>query len=295
MAKNKGLVAFIDSMLPSFERTIIENELTRLFKQMEEILLPATEINDTVIDRSKVYAVLAKELGRNGNDFKGRPSHYINSVIAKAINEKDDLFKLIEKVFSREVEREGLDYKRANILHFISLLEFVIDYGMKFYLSSTKEVMDNKYHVVDKEEYAFASNHGNATKFAHLLKALEKGFKGIDKALKPVEGTVVDLDDIELFETMAGVDADPLKVGFYTIDYSPFYLVGKVFNSVYVWLFEYKKHQRDKLEQHVMYLKRKRDAGEGDLESLEKIINHHSGRLNILDAEIEEELENARN
>lgn len=296
MAKNTGLVTFIDSMLPSFERTIIEKELERLFKQMEELVLPATEIGDQVISRSKTYGILERELKRNGNAFKGRPSFYVNSVVAKVVDEQRDLFSLIEKIFSKEVEREGLDYKRAHLLHFISLLEFFNDYCMKFYLSATKEIMENEYHPVDKEEKHFAQDHNNAIKFAHILKALEKGFKGIDKALEPVKGTHVDLDDVELFEAMAGADADPLKVGFYTVDYSPFYLVGKVYNAIYVWLFEYKKHQRDKLEQHVAFLNRKKASGDiKDMKNIEEVISHHSNRLNRLNAEIEEELDNARN
>lgn len=294
--RNSGIWDFVDTILPSFERIQILDEVERVIKDTKEVVLPGLDINDETIRSSATHNMVFNALNRSGGKlFKGNVVNYIKKVTELTIDGKDDLIKLVEKTFNRKISKEGLDYKRGHLLHLVSLLEFYNRYAIQFLLVTTKEVLDDKYYPVDKVESMFVKDSDNINKFVAVCHALEHEFKNYTKLMVKVDGITMDEDTREVTETTLGEDADPLSVGFYTVDFNPFYLIGKVANQIYVFFFDIKREQARKLALHVTKLKQQREgASEEEIAAIDKAIGYHSDRLNKMNGEIEEVLADAR-
>lgn len=294
--RNHGVWDFFDTMLPSFERIQITEEIERVFKDTRDVTHPALDINVDTIDKTSTYSLLFNSIDRAGSKhFRGDLIKYIKEITTKTLDGKGDLIKLVEKAFNRTIVREGLDYKRGHMLHVIALLEFYNRYVIQFLLVTTKEALGDKYYPVDKSEKAFVTDVLNVRKFTALCLALENEFKNYDRLLAKVDGITMDEETREASETILGKEADPLSVGFYTVDFNPFYQLGKLFNQVYVFFFDIKREQASKLSLHIVKLKQQReDANSEALAGIDKAIAYHSNRLNKLNGEIEEVLADAR-
>lgn len=291
MKFNTGLFDFIGGMLPSFNRSDIHNEIDRVMKDMDGAVLQAADVMRRDIEKTEAYALMNIVLKNNTRDYRGDVPEYLKKIINKALEERRDLDKTIERLFNKEVHREGLDYKRGHILHLISLIEYFNSFVMYFMLTATKESINDPFYPADKRDREKVMFKPNVEKFASICAALEVGFKKFDKLMVKVDGITLDEESRDIVDATVGKDVDPLKTGFYSVDTNPFYLSGKIKNSIYVWFFEFKQTQLEKLKLHVMKLNKQRDNVEGDTTALDKSIAYHSNRLNKLSAEIQEELD----
>lgn len=292
MEFNTGFLNFISGLLPSTGRHEILTEIDRVMKDMDESVLPSCSVMRSTIDNTEVYKKLAMHLRGRSKDFRGDIPAYLTALVKKTLDGRRDLEKIIEKQFGKEIEKEGIDYKRGHILHLIALLGFFNEYIIRFMLSATKEALGDSYYPDDKRNSEHVNFKSNMEKFSVICSALEKEFKNLNKVMENVDGITVDAETAKSTNAVVGDAIDPLKTGFYTVDYNPFYLLGKLRNRIHLFMFEYKQEQVSKLQLHVAKLNEQKANG-GDTTSLDKAISYHSNRLNKLSAEIEEELNDA--
>lgn len=293
MEFNTGFLDFIAGLLPSTNRNEILVEIDRVMKDMDETVLPSCNVMRSTIQDTAIYKKLGGHLNSHAPDYRGDIPTYLTALVKKTLDGRRDLEKIIEKKFGKEIEKEGLDYKRGHILHLIAMLEFFNSYVIRFMLCATKQALADSYYPADKRDLEFVSFVGNLEKFSVICAALEKEFKNLDKILSKVDGITVDKETAKSTSAVIGAGIDPLKTGFYTVDYNPFYLGGKIKNQIHLFFFEYKQEQVKKLQFHVMKLNEQKANGIGNTEQLDKSIAYHSNRLNRLSAEIEEELNDA--
>lgn len=291
--KQTGFTTFFDAIVPSFERNVITSQLSRIFKETDELLLPNLEIDESSIRKTDSYQALAKEL--KGNDkYRGKVVDYLKDTLKRLLDGRTDFESMIEKNFNSTVHKEGLDYKRAQILMLVNHIDFLNRYIMEFLLLSTREALGSDYYAVKPLNRTYVMSQNNLKLCAAVCGALEKKPKEYGKVMRRLEGITIDEETREMTEANLGDDIDPFKANFHTVDYNIFYLVGKVYNALYVFWFEFKQEQAAKLTQQVAKLRlRQRNGTPEEAEEIDRILKYHDDRLNRLKGEIQEELADA--
>ena len=289
-----GFTTFVDTMLPSIARNSILDHIQRIMKDLDEVVIPSLSVENNTIERTDAYKFLERSIKSETTKYRGSVIGYMKETAQRLLDGQRDLETLINKTFGKEIAKEGLDYKRAQILNMINLLEFFNRYTLQFLLVATKEALADKYYGSEKRDKDYVLSNNNANLYGKVCLALEKKFSEYDKIMRKLDGVTIDQETRALTESNLGKEADPMETNFYTVDFNIFYLIGKVYNGLYVYFFEIKQQQALKLQQHVVKLKLKRDgASDEELVEVDKAIVYHTNRLNRLQGEIEVELNDA--
>jgi len=230
-----NLLAYLKSLLPSFGRERILDDIARMRADLEESLLPILKSTaqhfhggkklTTSYARGVEAAVQAAVPGAKHKDL----FDILHSIFNDTKGLLDALEKLVEDGFGKDVEQEAITYRRASVLKFLEVLSFEIDFTSDL----TVRIIAAESHAVSKEDDLIDSELTERDKkhFEKNYPTWLAGLKTIDTTPAALKSAVMQVPEVLLSEeTDEGIRQqygagaiDPLKMNFISPSWNPIY------------------------------------------------------------------------
>lgn len=291
---------YVTSLLPSFEKARVEEDLRMLKDDLHENTLPPYEAAAGHFKRDAFKAGECKDFDKAFNQqvrveraMQGRYPATIHAVLVRTEETVQMLDDQVDKLFGRDIAASGLSYTRANVLRLIEVIGFTTKYARKLLLwTYANEKAALKHSVgtpLTKAEIEWLVQ--NRQSFFMAITLLSKKSKEIEGALKLIPDMVVVPAEVEVAEQTVGAKRlDPLQMGIIPIKLNPIYHVRMAIAEYQVNRHKAGVEERRALEYRLLALKELQD-GKKDA-ALEQQIEYTENRLKKLNhklAKMEEE------
>jgi hypothetical protein len=230
-----NLLAYLKSLLPSFGRERILDDIARMRADLEESLLPILKSTAQHFHNSKKFATpyargveAAVQAALPGAKHR-QLFPILLSVFEDAAKLLDTLEALVEEGFGKDIEQEAITYRRASLLKFLEVLSFEIDFASDL----TLRIITAEGHAVSKEDDLIDSELTARDKkhFEKNYPAWLSGLKTIDTTPGALKTAIMQVPEVLLSEEtdegirqQFGVGAiDPLKMNFISPSWNPIY------------------------------------------------------------------------
>lgn len=289
---------YILSLLPSFESSRLKEEIRLMREELVSNTLPPYTAALSVFARWKFNGTetqeFAKEFDRQTKtSFRGNYIQVTSEVLKRAVDNLTLCEALVDKMFSADITRDALSYRKANLLQYIDSIKFLIKYSRKLlhwtYVVETNKVQgsldvvggpltpaEQKY-LWDNRQLFFAAitNVG--------LKPTD-----VESKLDQVPDIVVNPDSADaVTRTVGASKLDPFRFGFISAgQYNPFRWIGERLAERDVEEYKQAVEERRVLEYRLLQMKQ---ANEGKSDArLQQTIEYHENRLQKLNFAIAE-------
>lgn len=289
-----SLKTFFSMIAPSTERRRLVKTMEMMYDDIDKVIMPTLGIGDNVVNNSRTYQAVDRALASSMG-----PDGYRQDMVFRWLREKpvqtmvDEgpaIIKLIEKSFSDSIETEGLDYKRANLIQYVSGLVFFVEYISKLTFVVSAEASDNpmtKKKLLD-EYREYITNSENLQTFVILTSIFDIKAKELGKALSKLEGISFDPRSHDaVMKVNKGID--PLKMNLIPGIGHLALIFGSIVNTLEHRKMEGLKERLTATKMQILYLQRLRegDLSEEEREALEKQIAYYQGQVAKIDTKIE--------
>lgn len=296
-----NLKKFISSILPSFEKG----------RLVEDVALMKTELNETVVPpyeeavlqykgrklRAKATQAFDREFQRVvKNTLRG---DYV-SVCSKVFNEVsknyDELDTLVNKHFGRDVSASGMTYLKGNLIQYMEVLSFSMRYArrlLSWTLYEELKAVDGDTDWTDPltkaEKDWFWKNRET---FYKCMRVLYTTKGELERKLSVIPDMIIVPEEVDVVVESVGRDKiDPLQMGIIPIALNPIYHIRMAVAEWQVSRHKAAQEEKRALEYRLLALK---EANEGKRDAkLEQAIEYTEGRIQKLNrklAEMEEDL-----
>lgn len=295
-----SIVSFFASLLPSFERGRIIEDIESLQKQLKENLLPsiktATELRPAgkwqaplVQQFDKLFVYVLPEYSRLG--FAGGTQKIFEDLPHKL----DLLEKEVNALFGKDITKETVTYRKANVLRFIELARFATEYATKSllrFIAAESCVLRNKADLVDTQlvpaELRWLDENRDA--YFQVLKILATPASNLIHALEAVPDVAIVPERADVVkETVGANKLDPLKMGFIGVKYNPIYHIRMAVAEAQVMWYKHQQEEKRVLELRLLDMKKAIEGKEDP--KLQQAIEYNEGRLQKLNAELAQKQE----
>lgn len=282
---------YVGSLLPTFDRGQVEEDL-RVLKE---------ELSDTTIPP---YESAADYFGREG--FQSRECDDFNSlfdrqvdverklkdiypvtihkVLERTLETANMLESEVDRYFGRDIAAGGMTYARANLLRLVEVSYFVSRYARKLLLWT----YDQEKKAAGREignpftRVEIAWIHENRNGFFAALRVLGRPTKEIKGALVNIPDMVVVPEEVEVAEqTVGSGKLDPLRMGLLPPKLNPIYHVRMAIAEFQVARHQVAQEEKRALEYRLLALRDIRNEGGGDAR-LEQQIEYTENRVKKL-------------
>lgn len=288
---------FVSSLLPSFEKGRILEDLTLLKQELRDYTLPSYVTAAQVFARKSPQAKSAQQFDKQFSakvKVRGLSGHYL--LVTKGVLERvsanfDMVEGLVQKTFSHDVAASGLTYLKANLIQYVEAMSFAVRYARKLLLWTLSEE-DLHLRINGKMTGALTKAEtdwlwANRETFSYCLNILGVQTKDLETTLKNIPDLVVVPEQVDVVrETIGDAKLDPMK----------FNLVGTVLNPIYhvrIAIAEWQVKRLKAAEQEALALEYRllalRNQAEGKEDAkLDQLIEYTEGRLQKLNRQIAE-------
>lgn len=228
------LLNLITSLLPSFKRDEVVNEVKALREDLEENTIPVFEalVKEPAMKKSKVVQEFDKDLQRGLNGIvRGNFAEITNVGLGAVRGLISYLENAVEKTFSRDIIVAGLTYRKAEILRLIMYVDFFVTYTRQnaLYLLAVECNADTKSFPPGKErplpEIKWLLE--NRAAYIQCFKMLMIKPSEIDRMLQSLPEIVINQENDQINAAIRpGTMLDPLGGNFINIHWNPFYAMG---------------------------------------------------------------------
>lgn len=300
---------FFRSLVPSLSRKDIKIELAHSFEEIDQTIQPMYSISPLPTLVGKTLEDTTYHFKKEINNFNSTTYKTIAETIDIILDNEDAIEAMIAKDFTEENLKVIADYYKLNILKYIEMLAFFIDYSRRWLNSVVFETVVNVSAglpkvkgmyittAIDitsptfKKDIQFVTNIDNITVFATAVNMLAMPLSKFLSEIKDLEGHTYSDDDWSNTHNPVSAKLDPFHANFITpYSWNMYLLIGKMLNGLKV-----KRHERNKadvarLQLMLMAMEQEKTVNTDPkrLEALEKQINYYSNLVNKLSAEIEE-------
>lgn len=285
---------FFNSLLPSFERNRITEDVAALRKELHESVVPAYQ---------RAEKVMASHPLRNAqaiafqNDFnKALPDMARFGLVSgsrRIFAELDVQLRvideLVESTFAKDVTKETMTFQKVTILRYLELARFATTYSTRLLLWLT-EVESNA--ALNKEAASTLTpaeltwlTDNKRTYLFEVLPVLDQTAQELKQTLKGIPEITVVPERMDLMrQTIGAHKLDPLQLGFIGTRYSPIYHLRMYYSEWQVKRYKAMLEEKRALEFRLLALQEAYDGKENA--KLEQAIQYSQGRLQRLNYEL---------
>lgn len=292
---------YIGSLLPTFDRGRVEEDLRVLKEELSQTTIPPYEAGAEYFAREGFVSKECKEydttFGKRVDVERRLQGIYpvtIYAVLQRTLETANMLESHVDKYFGRDISAGGMTYARANMLRLIEVSYFVSRYARKLLLwtyDNEKRALGNPVgNPFTMAEEAWL--HENRTGFFYAMRVLGRPTNEIKGALSNIPDMVVVPEEIEVAEQTVGVQKlDPLRMGLIPIKLNPIYHVRLAIAEFQVARYKAGQEEKRALEYRLLALREIREDGDADAR-LQQQIEYTENRVKKLNhklAKMEEE------
>lgn len=289
-----SLKTFFSLIAPSTEKRRLLKTMEVMYDDIDKVIMPSLAFDDNLVRNTKTYHRVNSALeGRDG------PDNYRSDMVIRflregpiqtMIDEGPAIMRIVEKSFEKDIEVDGLDYKRANLIQYVTGMVFFVEYISKLTFVVSAEASENpmtKKKLI--EEYRdFITNYENLKTFVALVNVYSIKAKKLSEALDKLQGVSFDPRTHDAVMKV-NKNIDPLSmnivpgVGHLALLYN--YIVNSIDERRMMGL----KDRLTSTKMQILYLQRMQDGEltDEERESIEKQIRYYQGQVGKIEAKIE--------
>lgn len=296
-----GIGQYVTSLLPSFDKGRVEEDLRVLKQELSETTIPPYETAVELFGRDKFESRECKTLD---DLFQRRMTvmsrsydlyvHTIHQILVRTSETVSMLDGEADKLFGRDIAAGGLTYARANFLRLVEVSYFVSKYARKLLLWTYDEEatalgrdVGNPFTKAEKD-WLYSNRDG----FFTALNILGRPTKEIKGALANIPNMVVVPGEVDVAEqTVGAAKLDPFRMGIIPIKLNPIYHIGMAIAEFQATRYKVGQEEKRALEYRLLALKDIKEGSDGDAR-LEQQIEYTENRIKKLNhklAKMEEE------
>lgn len=295
-----SLGKYVSSLLPSFEKSQIDEDIRILKEDLTENTLPPFEQARTHFSDEGYRAKATKDYDtlfrRRVTVERPLQGHYIHTVYLALRQATDNLSYVearVDKLFSRDVTADGMTYARANVLRFIEVLGFATRYSRKLLAWTYHQEQAHLGRGLDNplspaEETWMRENQQH---FFRAVSIIARKGSDLEAALKNIPDMVIVPKEADVAETVVGSGRlDPLAMGLIPIRLNPIYHIRMAVAEYQVHRYKVAKEEKRALEYRLLALKEAQaDRADANLEKQISYTENRVKKLNFRLAKMEEE------
>lgn len=286
-----SLKKFFTDIFSSTNKDDLIKSLNISFDIAEKQVIPMLMLNDVDYQDTVTYKRLETNVKRDGAGYNGQLIRYSRESLETLVDQREKIIKLLEEVFRDNIQAEGLDYRRANLIRLIDGYVFLIDYFGKFSFSVTAEAVPDAYRKKQlvKEYSDHCGSNENIRAAVILLNISRLKAKEITRSLEDLKDISFSVKSADVMAKSYGDKVDPLKLNILPgIGHLALY-IGDAMNSWTKYRHERATHNLEATRLNVLYLERsKAGASPEELATIQTQIDFYNGRINTLEQKIED-------
>lgn len=252
---------FVNSLLPSMEKTRIRDELRQLREVIGSINVPAFKEAEKIFSKQAFVSDFAKDFDKTANRrVDAFDKNYVKTTyqaLKMSLDSLDFISEQIEAKFSNDVMRDAMDYVNANLLQYSEMLSFLASYSRRLLLLTYALETNPAVEELSKgssRDLAWLSKHKNA--FMVCLNAALMKRKVIEDKIEDVPDFLVDPDQAQVVQETAGISkVDPFKAGLIPYSINPIYHLRIKVSEWQVNRYKLAKEEKQAIELHLLHLK----------------------------------------
>lgn len=290
---------FIQNVFSPTESSMIISGLRENIKNAEENVIKILEVNDKDVSKFNTYVLLDKWLRTETLTSKTYKKdtlfEYLQVVTQRLIDKQNDLIRYYEKSFNADVTLNGLDYRRANLLHLAASIDFFLDYVVKATALITEEAVSSNYpnKKLARLYRDQVSSVDKLRAFAVTSSVLGKIGKSMIKELDALADIPFVVESAEHLESTYRDKLNVTKSNLVPLVGHVSLFIGDVVNTFIKWRYDRAEALLDLTRIELMYAKRDREGNLSPEErvALEKQIENLQKRIAVLETKMESMLD----
>ena len=238
------LLDYVLRLVPKFEKTRILDDIEGVYRINKECLIPSLETAESMFKQTKYSSELVTKYveafekatrgSAKGGVIKG------NLLVAKNSLEVLEFLKsLVEDQFGDVIVKDGLTFKKANILRYIEAIRFYSDYTRLFVRWLVTKETEAKFPAdVDPDVNAFTPAQesyirDNFTNYTALVELVAKSVKELSETFEGIPEALVNERSNGINSALGGAGrTDPFGFsGLIASKWDPFYAMGMAWNA----------------------------------------------------------------
>lgn len=289
---------YVTSLLPSFERSQVEEDIRVLKEDLGENTLPPFAAAADHFKRDKFAAKDVVDFDRVfGRSVRTSINGNFISVTYEALKRANEMLgkidTAVDKYFGRDITAEGMTYARLNVLRYLEIVSFATRYSRKVLLwTYHNEQAAHKRPVgnpLARAEIQWL--HENRQAFFVCIRILSTKPQDVEKFFRNIPDMIVVPEEVEMAKQTVGEDRlDPLQTNLIPVKLNPIYHVRMAITEWQVNRYKAGQEEKRALEYRLLALKESREGKEDA--KLEQMIEYTEDRLKKLNyklAKIEED------
>jgi len=285
--------AFMQSLLPGFEKDRIVEDIRLTKTELHDTTLPAYKVSE---DLFKSWNYKSKEVQEMSVIFKrivsGAGKNIIMSVYEGLKNVDDNLdvaSELIVKTYSEEVAAGGMTYLKANLLQYVEMSSFVVKYSRKFliyvYVLESSMFEQNSLELKESltpKDMQWIDDH--FINFCNAFAVVTNQKVKTTKAFSDIPDIVITGDNEDTLVRTHAAKIDPFSMRLIPIWLNPIYHVRMFIAEWQANRYKAAVEELKMLQLRKLHLERL-NQGKNDA-ALEKEIAYYEGRCQTLNYKI---------
>lgn len=295
------ILKFLGSLLPSFERSRVSEDVASLREEVVENIIPSAHAAAALTRGKKIqssfgqnWSALFWAVLKEGPRLKDR--NFFDGVewLFHSIPDKLDVInKLVDEMFAKDVTRDTMTYRKASVIRYLEIVRFCAEYasrGMLRLLAAEANIAEGKPEAVDAQltpaELAWFNN--NQAAFFDSLRILQISPSDLQQTIDSIpDVTVVPEKASMIRETVGENNLDPMRLGLLNARHNPIYHIRMMTAEHQVRKYKAKKEEKRLLELRILRLKEAYQSKQDP--RLSQQIEYNEGRLQRLNYELDQE------
>lgn len=293
-----SIAKYVASLLPSFERGRVEEDVRILKEELQEITLPPYQAASDHFKRERFQSGDVKDFDRTfqrtvRTDLSGNYVDITSQALTRAKEMVEKIDTALDKYFGRDVTSEGMTYTRMNVLRYLECASFASRYARKLLLWTYHHEQAASGRPIGqpftKAEIQWLFD--NRAAFFVCIRILATKTQDVEKSFRNIPDMVVIPEEVDMAKETVGISRlDPLQTHLIPVKLNPIYHVRMAIAEWQVNRYKAGQEEKRALEYRLLALKEAREGKEDA--KLEQTIEYTEDRLKKLNyklAKIEED------
>ncbi len=281
---------YLDSLLPSFSRQRLLDDLAVIREELKDNTLPPLKSIATAFGKRKFESQWVAEFDaafKKGTNIKYQGNFYTGmyETLQVVADNVDVVESLINAYYADDVLRDAMTVLRINLLQYLETMSFAVRYARRVAVATMSIEVDAS---SDKQGLETIITAGEVewltTRRIHFFAALNSlsiGRKDVEERFKSLPDMTVNANSIQSTNSVLGANrTDPFQFGLIPIVLNPIYHVRMAIADWQVTRFKAAQEEKRMLEFKLLKLKMAQ-TGKSDAR-LDEQIEYTSGRLEKL-------------
>jgi hypothetical protein len=279
---------FLSTLLPSFERSKVKEDIGLLREELKDVVLPVYDSAVKVMKNRKFLAQPIVEFDKHFKDnvktpFRGNFIVVTHQALDNAYKNLDMLEEMVEKYYTDEIFRDALTYLKINILQYVQAISFAARFSRTLllwtYAAEVNAVENNAEemgHELTPGERQWISE--NAATYFRCITIISAPKRDVEKKFADIPDVIATEENQQFLPKTVGVARmDPFMFGLIPVVLNPIYHVRMAVAEWQVSRHRAAMEEKRMLEFRLLQLKQ---AEEGKKDAkLQQQIEYTEGRL----------------